>query len=296
MRKFIRAATIGSLLVSGCNGSVTDGTSEPAIPENPPPLTSVAQIMPPLLDYSATFEEAATISNAEELLAARCAARFGVTYEPDHTATALTTSMDISPRYGPIDPAWVAIHGYTPQAPEFSEGTPWDPSPELLEVLYGEDANGNRAKQKDHDGNPVNEFGCFGEARQELFVDNPYFGDLERFIEQGLGYAQERMAVDSRVVKAENDWVACMATRGYSGDTYNAIVDENVTSEAPDGDLDFAMDDVACAQQVNLPGISYAVDSAYQERWLEEHGAELKTLHDGFEAGLERAKEVLSNR
>lgn len=292
----IALTTLAGLLVSGCSGPATDDTSEPAIPDNPPPLTSITQMNPPLLDYAVSAQEAATVENAQALIAATCAARFGLTYAPDLTVRARSTSADIATRYGPIDPAWVAVNGYTPQSPDFSDGAPWDPSPELLEVLYGEDEEGNPVQRKDLEGNPLHEGGCYGEAEKQLFVERPFYGPLERLTDDGLSYSYDRMATDSRVVQAQNDWVACMNTRGYSGDSYFGLSDANATREEPSEMVKLAKDDVACAQQVNLPGISYAVDSAYQERWLEEHGAELKTLRDGFEAGLERAKEVLSNR
>lgn len=292
----IALAALGGLLVSGCSPATSENPSEPAIPNNPPPLTSITQLHPPLFDYAATFEEAAIIRNAKELLASRCAERFGVAYQPDLSYTALTTARDIAPRYAPFDADWVAMHGYAAQAPEFSEGRPWEPTAELLEVLYGEDADGDPAQPKDREGNPVPEMGCMTEAEYELFAEDPGATSLDRLLNQAMGEAQERMAVDSRVVKAENDWVACMDKRGYSGDSYNNVKDVHMAGEGVADDLKFAMEDLECAQEVNLPGITYAVDSAYQKLWLDEHGAEVKTLHDAFQAGLKRAKEVLSNR
>ncbi|HMR48302.1 MAG TPA: hypothetical protein PKE40_04150 [Arachnia sp.] len=298
MRTLIAVVALGGLLVSGCGRPATEDTSEPPIADPPPPLTSVTQIAPPLLGYSPTPQEAATIQMAQGILAAECVSRFGLSYSPDLTLTALSTSTDISPRYGPIDPAWVAEHGYAPQAPEFSEGDPNrpDPSPEVREVLRGVDENENPIQKTDGDGNPLHEAGCYGEAMETLFVEQPFFADLERLIEEGLGYSRERMAADSRVAEAEDAWLDCMSARGYSGDSYYDMGNAYATTADPAGYLGFAMDDVECAQQVNLPGIRYAVDSAYQERWLAEHGAEVKTLHDGYLAGLERAQKVMGGQ
>ncbi|WOQ16708.1 hypothetical protein [Raineyella sp. W15-4] len=48
------------------------------------------------------------------------------------------------------------------------------------------------------------------------------------------------------------------------------------------------------AQQVNLPGILYALDTAYQQRWIDKHEAELRQGAADREAALHRARQAIA--
>ncbi|WP_130865022.1 metal ABC transporter substrate-binding protein [Acidipropionibacterium timonense] len=150
MSRYLQAFTAAGclLLAAGCGGGSSAPVSEPTIAASPPPLTSIAQVQPPLLKFAPTGRDAATISKAIDILAIPCAQRFGVDFKPDLTPNAMATdTIDLPTRYGSFDLAWIAKHGSeAPMMEHVDEGS-WDPSPREAEVMTGQDADGNPALQ-----------------------------------------------------------------------------------------------------------------------------------------------------
>lgn len=285
--------TVLALLSVSCGADAPEEIEEPSIPDPPPALTRVADIRSPILASAPTPEELAVIANASQISAIDCAARFGVTYEPDLSASTLTSLSDVVvSRYGVIDREWVTQRGHQPQLVATDSDTiVWNPTRFESEVIQGTDADGVPSKLLDEKGDPMPEHGCSGEGFRKIAGDSP---DPEALLREGLNETQARTAGDSRVVRAEKEWVTCMRGKGYTGENREAIYEESLPEEGDN--IELALANVDCAQAVNLPGISYAVDLAYQERWVKRHAAEVNETRAGFDAALGRARDVLAGR
>lgn len=255
----------------------------------------MAQIDSPIARFDPTSEELIVINNAIQVESVGCAARFDVDRDP-YVYVSLAEAASLSNRYGLFDSAWVAQHGYTPQEPPQSDGAEWNPSHRELEVLTGFDANGDPSTLTDNSGKVIPVDGCFGEAGRAVFPETRADVELQTLVLSGLDYSLGRMANDSRVLGVFDEWASCMDGKGYqiSSVEERSQTISDMREKGSSSELKLASADVECSQEVNSPGIQHAVDRAYQERWLTEHGSELKAVHEAYEEGLERAKKILA--
>ncbi|MDR2973758.1 MAG: hypothetical protein LBV00_03445 [Propionibacteriaceae bacterium] len=82
---------------------------------------------------------------------------------------------------------------------------------------------------------------------------------------------------DSRFVAAEATWSTCMTQRGFTYATpLDAINKNHMTAASPES-MAVAAADVQCKIDTNLVGIGVAVQSAYEQQYIDTHRDALTT-------------------
>lgn len=81
---------------------------------------------------------------------------------------------------------------------------------------------------------------------------------------------------DSRVDAAEQEWSACMKSKGFNYATPFKIQDDSSISQPLNPDAlarlrAVAVADMACKKSTNLVGVGVAVASAYEQRYIDSH-------------------------
>jgi len=85
-------------------------------------------------------------------------------------------------------------------------------------------------------------------------------------------------ANDSRFAAAEQSWSACMKDKGFDYATPDdARSDATQPSTDPAKQKAIAVADVACKVSTNLVGVGVAVQTAYQQEYIDSHREELAT-------------------
>ncbi|GHB43915.1 hypothetical protein GCM10010347_11440 [Streptomyces cirratus] len=236
----------------------------------------------------------------QEGLVARGMARYGFAYEgvtAVERAPAGATEDRHAYLFGLADPARAAAHGYEKTAGEGKPAKP--PSPKLSDsaytVLHGEPPGGgglgappapDALNEEDAarvdsgievGGRKVPAGGCGREAYRKLYA--PAKDSVDLLFAFGLaGEAHDRSKGDSRVVDVLRRWPACMDKSGYTGIKTPYEVVEKLDLQSDLGGakaVSAAKADVSCKREVNLVGIWYAVEKAYQQRLAEENAQTL---------------------
>lgn len=90
---------------------------------------------------------------------------------------------------------------------------------------------------------------------------------------------------DSRVVVTVQQWSRCMKARGYEATDPTQFMAPFMGGPSASADeIAAAQADLACKADVNLIGIAVAVQSAYDELYIENHRAELEAWRDEIDA------------
>lgn len=292
-----------ALSLSACSTTTRPDDSLPSLAPAVPTLAALTQIQLPLGRYVFSPADAASFENAIAILARPCANRFGVTSTlPANNVNLASDALLLEGRYGfVVDPAIAKKFGYA-GAPEDrvrvdSAGKQvngaWNPTPLESEVLTGRTPTGQPSSLIDNAGAKIPEGGCLAEASHQLQGDQNYRSALIQLVTTGLSDTLQQTQADPRIGDATRAWAECMKGMGYT------TTDRSQAARLAQGrpvaeERKIASDDVSCAQQVNWFGISYALDTAYQERFVSAHGAELKTAQDGARSALDKARTVIS--
>jgi hypothetical protein len=274
-----------AIIVTGC-GSADDPSGEPDIGEL---LTveDMASFRLPLDDYHASGRDLQKLATAETLLVNQCLGRYGLELPP-REEPAEYGSINAR-RYGITDAAQAAERGYHGPAP--SEDAPTAAAtvaPEVEAVVTGQ---GPRT----YEGQPVPQDGCIGEARRELANGT----DPAVAMDLGESLAGETWQVskeDSRVRSAFSAWSACMTRAGYDyADPFRANDDPAFgTAEPTPDEIAVATADVRCKREANVVNVWATVETAYQQRAIEENAEPLAVVRRNFEITEGNATAVLS--
>jgi hypothetical protein len=98
---------------------------------------------------------------------------------------------------------------------------------------------------------------------------------------------------DSRFVAAEQQWSSCMKAKGFTYATPVAAVGENsAPGSDPSTALATASADVDCKVSTNLVGVAVAVQSAYEQQWIDAHRDALAQLGQQISSYLSGAVTV----
>jgi hypothetical protein len=115
--------------------------------------------------------------------------------------------------------------------------------------------------------------------------------------EEIRAHSFEYSQLDPRVIGAQEKWVACMKEQGYTTykDTFDAGGDSrwNVPT-ASSQEIAVAVADWTCAKKVNLVGIWVAVESAYQEKQIDENAEQLQWEQENLRTQTQRISDILS--
>lgn len=279
--------TIGVLLAA-CQ------SDEAGSPTREPPVTDIdvvvdpSQIVLPADSYLLILHQWRIPERAINILGRECMQRFGLDWpvvEPmDDNGRA-----DHSRRYGIMELHIAQTHGYHPVDLTTDNGQSYEPTDLEIDVWVGGGSHGLAGQ--------VPEGGCVGEATRLVEQGAPPAPNLD--LQQVFGEAYERAEQDSRVVDAFERWSRCMHNRGYPYDSPWDANDDPQWWEADkptDPEIQVAVADVECKRETNLVGTWFAVESAYQDRLIDEHAMELVAMRDYFQAVIDNATEIVEGR
>ncbi len=253
-------------LVAGCG-------AEPR-PVGPPPeppvdmsfrVGDVREFALPLDAYRLSDEEFRAFDRARLLLVQRCMRRSGYAYPlPPSLPEFLGRNEK---RYTLADPGRAATVGYhDPEADERSRelGAEQDMTAAEEVVLNG----------------PQGGAGCNAEAVQQLG------GTGVSGLVQSLSHeAYEQGLADSRVRQVSAAWSVCMRASGHEYADPPAANDDPAfaTPAATEAEIAVATADLRCKRETNYIGVRAAVETAYQQRKVEENRYGLEAVRAGNE-------------
>lgn len=272
------AIFMAALAVTGCSASAdSDERSEPEI-GTPTAVTSSRQIQLPLARYLAPASDEQAYFAAVNVAQRDCAKAFGVTSRIPVAKQPALIELASERRYGIVNADEVERYGYQLLGGQGAEGDSkaggWDPDQRELLVMNAVSPDGGNVSTDPETGQKLPEGGCSAEGFRR--IDS---GDLpppvNTLAEDLLAQAWERTKADSRALKAEQDWSDCMSELGYDF-AHRWDAGNSVGSEALDVQLQMAKRDLKCAVDSNYVGVWYAVDTAYQDRLIGAHEADLE--------------------
>jgi hypothetical protein len=277
------ACALGWPALAGCGGGDHTEDRPPPV-ESPIPLTDPARVSFPLDAYRLTGQEYVDVNRAIRILGGECMRRFGLTWRPPDPPS--TFQLQNERRYGVIDPHTAATRGYHPPAPMLTPPEPDrapEPSPADISVWAGQG-------QRSYKGMPILEGGCVGEATRKLSAGASIMdtGFVSRLVSQ----VGDQAEADQRVGDAFSAWSSCLREAGFDyRDPWTANNDPAwQRTEISTEEIATATADVRCKQRVNLIGIWYAVEVAYQKQAIEKHGDELDRIRDQLRAQVTNAR------
>ncbi|MDB1086414.1 hypothetical protein PJ985_02340 [Streptomyces sp. ACA25] len=281
-------ALIGAL--AGCGAALSGEDTGDRLPElgDVPRLTGPATPAYPLDEYLASDEELRLLERAQATLTEECMSRYGFAYRAE-LPPAPQERQNL--RYGLADAQHAAEFGYAlstdgqePARPELSLSE----AEEL--VLFGPDGDDpfpsswEEATESDAfvevDGQSIPVGGCQRESYLKLYAPVPDSVDImqPQSVEQE---AYTRSLEDPRVREVSEEWSACMAEEGYAADDpVSPQTELGIDGLSSPEAVAAAEADVTCKAEVNLVGVWYAVEVAYQERALEENAEMLTSARE----------------
>ena len=141
-------------------------------------------------------------------------------------------------------------------------------------------------------GKTIPDGGCLGAAQREVE------GATDLSMPVRLAFdAWTASKSDSRVVAAFAKWSQCIAGSGYHYSTpMEANNDPKWSGEkASAEEIAVAVADVNCKKTTNLVGIfRMAVDAAYQQEAISQHGVELNAIKAGLDGQAATASAILA--
>lgn len=231
----------------------------------------------------------------------QCMASFGLPSIP----TVLSGFDDTSLRdlrmhtklYGFFDPAAVSTKGYDMfRAPsDTASGVRVKLSDQAIGVEYGRDAAGKLVKS--FDGKPVPTGGCKAkgvEASGGILpsLDPASLPDGGPTVPYG----------DPRVTAANAAWSSCMTSKGYHfTNPFDAAL--AVTANPPKSvneishsaaEISQAGADIQCKISTNLIGIDFAVQVAYDEKYIEDHAVALTQYQSQLNNRIRDASQIIA--
>lgn len=281
-------AAVMCVALAGCAAGQNAITPGPAST-----IRSATQIDLPLLAYLPTVDELKLMGEGTAELQVKCAARYGVTIDPQEPDMAsISTRYTADRRYGIVNRDEVEQYGYESAPGQYHSPEKWeDPEqPFEVEVLSGTTEDGSPSQLQDKDGNTLPEGGCGligskessgGHKRSEWEIAYVL-----------LGEAWDRLLADPGFQAAEADWATCMSKSGYDfqhrWDAANSL-----TGDDPERSKDMALLDLDCAEETNYIGRAMAIDVAIQNQLISDNEASLRAALDIQKEMLSIAKKAL---
>lgn len=302
------AVLAAALLLTACSGGPGTG-SAPEVTAVPTPADARALRLP-MQEYLPSAAQLEQLDSAQRILTDQCMARYGFRYRVPTLVPGGGTAGENARRYGLADPVEAAATGYGTEAAERT-GKPavpsMDPTERLVlggagnsdpKTLPSSQAEAERSSRSEGEvnGRPIPAGGCVREAYLKLWVPEADSPDPLRVQDlDGEGYDRSRQ--DSRVVQATDGWSACLAKRGYQA--RNPVSPQSELGLQPatfatGPGIAAATADVACKSEVNLVGVWFSVESAYQQRLIEQHGELLRAARRQLDDSLRLAAQLVT--
>lgn len=306
-------AVCAAMLLAACSSAAdegqADGTSEPRASATPTMLGTEGLRLP-LDTYDATKEETIALQDGQGVLISRCMERFGFRYSLPARSASPATLRQSARIFGIVDPDQAARYGYsipeeaqaparTSQSLTASEELALNGAPELkptdMPNSQAEAAKQGGGKERIN-GKAVPVGGCGREAFLKLYAPEPNAVDA-MYVFNLKAQAESRAREDSRTKAVNKRWSACMARSGHTAtDPMNAttqlgIADDALASPAA---VTAAKADVGCKKEVNLVGVYFAVQSAYQNRLIDKNAETLDLAKKQLADRLKLAASLIS--
>lgn len=294
------AGLLPLLAVLGCSATGGDTAASTASP--PIKVTALkdpGNIEQPLNGYILTQRQSQLAFAAEQRLRVRCAARFGLRWEPPPVNLDVPDTFrygadayvrydeDAARRYGyhaaPADGTGADLAGDPAQEVPTAKL-----SPQLRAVLTGQ---GSRTVA----GQEVPEGGCVEEARRELRegTDPRWNENYPNALAIDL---QGKIDEDPRAVAVLARWSGCMKASGFA---YKRPKDAwadprwKAADTASAEEKAVAVAEVECGRKAEVAETLAAVERAYQTRVVDEKSQELAEYTRGKEAVLRHVAQLL---
>ncbi|MFJ5778574.1 hypothetical protein [Streptomyces sp. NPDC093094] len=307
---------VGVALLAGCGEGDGDRAAAPADRGRPavasppalgeiPVLSGTAALVFPLDAYDRRPADQNLLERAQDELAVRCMARHGFAYVPPERGASTPRPLN-SRVYGVVEAKEAAEHGYSDPGAQ-TDGRPRPAGKELSEegllTLYGEqtDPASMPASQEEAEreggsarkagGRAVPVGGCNRESYLKLYAPTADSVDI-MFVFELKARSKTQSEADPRVRRNDAEWAACMRKAGHeaASDPMKAVRQLGL-EEDPSGPAAraAAKADVACKKKVNLVGVRYAVQSAFQKRLVARYAATLELAGKQQEDRMKRA-------
>ncbi|MDL4813095.1 hypothetical protein [Actinomadura opuntiae] len=301
------AAVAAAFLVAG---SEIPASAHPA---EEPSVTAVytpavhASAMP-MDAYHLTGAQEAELSNQQNLMNRACMKSFGLSYLPNYTdrTKVITASFAVndSRRYGISDPVAASRFGYhlPPQPATKSSATggesdtsPMAMSPDKYQVFTGArkpsasssvqampDMQAQKASPGSYHGKAIPAGGCAGQTNRKLLLttQTPQVAKANQLAANLNQDAFGKSIQDAKAVKANGAWRKCMTGKGYGryASPLKAAAAFDLNQPPTKAEIETAVADVACQQQVNYVSTLTAIEKGYQKRAIAKHTAGLAPL------------------
>jgi hypothetical protein len=208
-------------------------------------------------------------------------ARFGFSYPPPGEtgagAASLARALEIggSRLWGVSDPTAAREYGYN--LPSADPGQPLTPPPNKKNLLPPAELAvlDGTTSLKGTAGQGVPRGGCIGQTNRELATAGiSYIGS--QVVSQISDESFVRTLSDPRTLAVFGKWSACMRSHGYD---YSSPLDPpgrfNLNAPPTTAEIQTAVTDVACKFTTNLLGVTFAVQSDYQNTLINNNVQEL---------------------
>ncbi|WP_149030618.1 hypothetical protein [Kitasatospora sp. MBT66] len=269
----------------------------PAVPDVPV-LASTSDRALPVEKYLINPEENARMDRGWARLVSTCMKRFGLDYEPAVRESDRRTGQTAH-RYDPTDPAVAAVRGYHGDASgDGSTPTPTESLSPDVRLVLGAGSGAPQAPGGSRTGvfrgTPIPPGGCAGEAQQAVTAGGGTFQDAQVAVDVNFGNYQ-RSTADERVKEVFRKWSSCMKASGFDYGTPAAAANDPAWhSPVPSAtELATAAADVRCKRENNVVGVWFTVESAYEEREIEEKLPELTRVRESIDITLRNAAAAL---
>ncbi|MEV0746322.1 MULTISPECIES: hypothetical protein [unclassified Streptomyces] len=299
-------------LLAACSSSAdtgqSDEKSEPEVSATPA-MSGTVGLKLPLDAYDATREEADALQQGQGVLISRCMERFGFRYSlPPRPAT--PTRGENALVFGVVDANEAARYGYSaPEDAQPSRRTPQNLTPSEELALHGapdlkppdmptsqSEAEKNGGGKERINGKAVPVGGCGREAFLKLYAPEPNAVDA-MYVFNLKAQAESRAREDSRTKAVNKHWSGCMARSGRTAtDPMNVTTELGIADDAlaSPAAITAAKADVGCKKEVNLVGIYFAVQSAYQNRLIDRNAETLDLAKKQLADRLKLAASLIS--
>lgn len=300
-------AVAAAFLVAGSETPVSAGPSE-QLSTTTIYKPSVRTSAMPLDAYRLSGAQEAQIHNQRNVLNRECMKSFGLSYLPHYTdrteVIAASFAVDNSRRYGISDPVAASRFGYhLPPQPatgsadsgDESDTSPMAMSPNKYWVFTGAqkpsdsasvaqvpDTQAQKASPGSYNGKAIPPGGCAGQTdRKLLFTSQP--SQVAKANQLAAKLNQEaffKTVQDARALKVNEAWQRCITDKGYKSysSPLKAAAAFDLNQPVAKAEIETAVADVACQQQVNYVSTLTAIEKGHQETAIAKHTSTLALL------------------
>lgn len=301
-----------AVLLAACSSDGGENSGENAEPgaSAAPATANTSGLKLPLDAYDATEEETIALQQGQGVLISRCMERFGFRYSLPARSASPATPRQSARIFGIVDPDEAARYGYS--TPEDAQpprrtaqsltasgelalnGAP-DLKPTDMPNSQAEAEKKGGGKERIN-GKAVPVGGCGREAFLKLYAPEPNAVDA-MYVFNLKAQAESRAHEDSRTKAVNKRWSDCMARSGHTAtDPMNAATELGIADDAlasPTA-ITAAKADVGCKKEVNLVGVYFAVQSAYQNRLTDKNAETLDLAKKQLADRLKLAASLVS--